>query len=206
MLSAEEKTLGLSKLRGDRLTFPQALPAENEPVALELADLSGDGVDEVVYIARQRQGRSSKYALHALRRDKGGKWKPHTFGSAKQVALELPATPKRLVKLDANGDGRPEFLVFLGLDRPPQFLTVNAEGVPVPVRARGGFQLGDVPAGAVFVGRAQRPLVLVAQENFARNLQLDDKQQWPCDRSIQRGGIELANCRRRVDRSRRQTG
>ncbi|MEX0716842.1 MAG: VCBS repeat-containing protein [Planctomycetaceae bacterium] len=177
VLSVREKTIGLSRLQGNRLTFPASLPVQDEPVAFDLADLDRDGKPEVVYIARRREARDSRYLLRALKWSKGDEWKPLPFGASNEIALDLPGEPKRLTTLDANRDRRPDFLAFIGLDRPPALLVTDADGVPKQVDSPGGIRLGDVAAGAVFVGGEKHPL-LVAQENFARNMRLDDKNQW----------------------------
>jgi hypothetical protein len=178
VLSTKEQTIGLSKFEGGRLTFPQTLPVEFEPATLEVADLNGDGRDEIVYIARDRSARTAKYTMHALRREADGSWKPHSFGSEPKAELDLKSAPNRLVRLDANEDGRPEFLVFMGLDRAPALLRLNEAGLPVEVTAQGGIRLGDISPGAMFLGRKEQPLVLVAQENFARSLKLEPNGQW----------------------------
>ncbi|HUG91959.1 MAG TPA: VCBS repeat-containing protein [Planctomycetaceae bacterium] len=176
LLSPREKTLGLSRFEGGRLTFPQALPAGDDLVAFELADLDADGREEIVVINRSREGRSSSYALQALRRTDDGGWQPKPFGETASVALDLAGTPDRLLRLDANADGRADFLVFFGADRPPRLLVTGEDGVPKPVDTAGGIQLGSISAGAVFAGRTGRPFVLVAQDKFARNLALDGSQ------------------------------
>jgi hypothetical protein len=182
VLSRKEKTLGLSQLKAGRLTFPRSLPVENEPVALEVTDLNGDGRHEIVYLSKQRQGRGAKYALHALAWSENGDWKPYSFGKedgkATSVPIETRGTPKRLIQLDANQDGRPDFLIFAGLDRAPLLLTTNADGIPTPVETRGGIGLGDISAGSIFIGQLEKPVVLAAQRNFARRLQLDENRQW----------------------------
>lgn len=181
-LSTREKTIGLSHMQDGRLSFPRALPIQDEPLALELADLNHDGKSEIVYIAKKRVGRDSQYRMSALMRNKQGDWEPHPLakrgGENNQATLELRGTPERLVQLDANNDGRPEFLVFLGLDRPPHLLTIGENGDLIDVPAQGGIQFGTVPAGAVFLGQLQTPVVLVAQGKFARNLRLDQNHQW----------------------------
>ncbi|MGE3314039.1 MAG: FG-GAP-like repeat-containing protein [Planctomycetaceae bacterium] len=180
VLSAQEKALGLSKLVAGRLSFPEPLSVEEEPVVLEAADLNGDSRPEIVYISRQRDGRNAKHDLRALQRGENGQWKPYLFGSGKvsNLSLDLPSTPTRLAQLDANGDGRSDFLIFMGTNRAPLLRSTNSDGVPVPVNPQGGIRLGDVSAGQVFIERAEKPLILAAQGNFARSLQLDDKQQW----------------------------
>jgi hypothetical protein len=176
VLSTREKTLGLSQFAGGRLTFPQSLPAGDDPVAFELADLDGDDHQEIVILSRSREGRSSSYALQALKRSAGNEWEPRSLGDSPSVALDLPGTPDRLVRLDANADGRSDFLVFFGADRAPKLLVTSDNGVPQAVDTSGGIQLGSIPAGALFAGRDDQRFVLVAQEKFARNLTLEDGQ------------------------------
>ena len=178
VLSAKEKTIGISQLKEGRLTFPQSIPVRKEPVALEVADLNADKKLEIVYVTRERAGRSSKYELRALHRDEQGKWLPHKFGDQDAVSLKLTGTPDRMLQLDANNDQRPDFLVFIGTDRTPLLLISNEKSIPEVVTTEGGIQFGDAPAGAVFVGRLDEPAILVAQEKFARNLRLDSKGAW----------------------------
>jgi hypothetical protein len=174
VLSTREKTLGWSRFEGERLTFPQALPTTNEPVAFELADITGDGRPEIVLIAREREGRSSKYHWHLFKKSSGGQWEP----VPQTVPVELKGTPERIVQLDANRDGRSDFLVFVGLDRTPQLFVTDEKNDFVEVTAAGGIQFGNVSAGGVFIGELDQPAILVAQDNFVRNLQLGDNQQW----------------------------
>jgi len=179
VLSTREKTLGLSRLRSGRLTFPVSLPVVNDPVAFELADLDGDGDFEIVYFSKSGKGRSSKYALRALSQTDQGAWEPYTFGKEQNsVPIALKETPRRLVTLDVNQNSRPDFLLFTGLERQPHLLKMSEEGIPSVVPSQSGIRLGDVAAGAVFVGELDGPAILAAQKNFARNLQLDEEGKW----------------------------
>jgi hypothetical protein len=179
VLSTREKTLGLSRLRSGRLSFPVSLPVENDPVAFELADLDGDGDLEIVTISRTGKGRSSKYALRALAQTEQGGWEQYAFGKKQQsVPIALKETPRRLVTLDANGNSRPDFLLFTGLERQPHLLGMSEEGIPSIVPSQSGIRLGDVASGAVFIGELDGPAILAAQKNFARNLQLDEEGKW----------------------------
>ncbi len=177
VLSSKERTIGISQLKDGRLTFPQPLPIEGDPVAIEVADINADQRPDVVYISRQKEGRSSKYELHAVVHS-GDNWKLHEFGGKTAVTLELGGTPSRLMQFDVNSDGKLEFLVFLGAEKSPVLISTGANGVPQIVPSENGPRLGEVADGAVFVGMVDKPAVLVAKENFARNLQMDDKQNW----------------------------
>jgi len=51
--------------------------------------------------------------------------------------------------------------------------------VPVELPpAEGGFGLGSVAAGGLFVGQLDQPVILVAQDKFARNIAVGEKNQW----------------------------
>jgi len=179
VLSSKEKTIGTSRMEAGRLTFPQGLPIDKEPVAVDLADLNGDGRPEIVYVARERTATQSKYSLQALTRLGGQEWRNFRFGDSAEIGLNLKATPDRLLALDANRDGRTDFMIFTGSDRAPLFLSTNSAGIPAEAAAaEGGFGLGNVAAGGMFLGTLDQPVVLVALNNFARNVVVNDKGQW----------------------------
>lgn len=181
VLSTREKTIGISKMENGRLTFPHGLPLEKEPVVFDLVDLNGDNRPEIVYVGKERGSSSAKFALAALTRTATGEWRSFKFSDHDSI----PIAPKgsnleRLTALDANHDGRPDFLIFsAGSDRPPMFLLSNPQGVPVELpTSEGGFGLGNVSAGGLFLGELDQPVILVAQNNFARNVAVNDKNHW----------------------------
>lgn len=177
VLSSEEKTLAVSRLKDGRLSFPQALPVKTgEPLCLDLADVTGDKRPDIVFLSRVRDGRNSSYYLTALSMAKDG-WQSHGFGEESGVEINTKYTPTHLKVLDANHDGRSDFLVFLGSSREPLLLVTNKDGKPELVENTSGIRLGEVESNAVFVGRDQR-MMLVAQQNFARSLMLSEGQEW----------------------------
>ncbi len=175
VLSTKEKTIGVSRMVDGRLTFPQALPmGGKEPIALELADLDNDKQPEVIYLTKARASRETTYTFEALRRGANGNWEPHQFDGKPSVTLELKASPNRIQRLDINGDGKPEFMIFGGSDKAPSLFSLDAKGVPIEVKTEGGIQLGNVQAGAVFFGQLQTSALLVAQDKFVRNMRFDE--------------------------------
>jgi len=179
VLSTREKTIGISKMEDGRLTFPHGIPLDKEPAVFDLVDLNGDGHLEIVYVGKERTGSSTKYALQALKHAGGSEWKTFKFGDQDSISVAPKSAPERLTAIDANHDGRPDFLIFAGSDRAPLFLLSNAQGVPVEVpSAEGGFGLGSVAAGGLFVGQLDQPVILVAQDKFARNIAVGEKNQW----------------------------
>src|SRR5262249_31494928 len=149
------------------------------PVAFDLVDLNGDSLPEIVYVGKERGSSSAKFTLQALARTPTGEWRSFKFTDHESIPVAPQGSPERLTAVDAHHDGRPDFLIFAGTDRPPMFLLSNAQGVPVELPAsEGGFGLGNVAAGGLFLGQLDQPVILVAQNNFARNVAVSDKNQW----------------------------
>ncbi|MGE5194606.1 MAG: FG-GAP repeat domain-containing protein [Deltaproteobacteria bacterium] len=179
VLSSREKTIGISKMENGRLTFPRGIPLDKEPAVFDLVDLNGDGQVEIVFVGKDRSGSATKYTLQALTHSAAGEWRTFKFGDHDSIPVAPKSSPERLTAVDANRDGRPDFLIFAGTDRPPLVLLSNAQGVPTEVSAaEGGFGLGNVSAGGLFVGQLDQPVILVAQEKFARNVAVGEKNQW----------------------------
>lgn len=170
VLSNKERSIGLCEFKNDRLTFPTTLPISGEPVAFELADLNRDGRLEIVYL--EKTGRKA-FVLHQLVRENGDDWQSHPLG-ADDGKLSLDSDPGYIRAIDANGDGRTDLLLTDPARRKPTLLVTNADGVPELVEAVGGVQLGDIDRGAVFSGKLDEPVTLVAQGNFARSVRLED--------------------------------
>jgi hypothetical protein len=51
VLSVKEKVLGISRFENDRLSFPTPIDLTGEPVAMQLADIDGDGSIDCLYIS-----------------------------------------------------------------------------------------------------------------------------------------------------------
>ncbi len=178
VLSTKEKAVGLCRMEGGRLSYPQVLTLADDPVAIELADLDRDGRHELICLCRDSDAGSSNYQLLAFSLNDSGEWNPRPFAAEKGnvVNLKLKSKPQRLMKLDANTDGRTDFLIFNGSE--PVLLLTDANGVPVEHKNRRGLGLGKVTPGALFIGRSENPSLLVAQQNFARSMKVDTAGRW----------------------------
>jgi hypothetical protein len=177
VLSTRETTIGISKLENGRLTFPQSLKLQRDPVAIEVTDLNQDGKPEIVYIGRERTSSSSKFTLLALTRDDAGNWNPVPFGDKLELALSVKGDPERLVQLDVNADKRPDFLIFQG-ERSPLILVSDGKGSLGELKSEGGLALGKVTPGGLFFGHLDQPIILAAQNNFARSLKVNEQNLW----------------------------
>ena len=156
------------------MSFPKAIPiggTDVEPNALETVDLDGDSTPEIVFVERRREGRSSKYALRALKFESLDTWSDVSFSDdAQSIPLDIKSSPSRLMSFNANDDDKADLLLFFQTSKEPLVLIGKDSGFE-PLVTDGGFQLGEVAAGAVFPGEVG---LLLSQESFTRNIKLED--------------------------------
>jgi hypothetical protein len=172
VLSTKEKSLGVARMDEGRLTFPTSLPISGEPVAFALVDQDQDGTPELLVLEKVRRG---QYALRQLKR-KGREWKP--AGDEPLVELESSNEPGSIQALDANRDGRTDLVLISDVGREPTLLLATEDGKFEVARTEGGVQIGQIGRGSIFSGTLDDPVTLVAQDNFARSLRLDESNRW----------------------------
>jgi hypothetical protein len=178
VLSEKEKQIGRSLLTDGRLTFPTPLPISGEPVAMDVADLDGDKIPEVLYVTRSRAAGPEQFALRGMKREKSGNFVPFRWGPEDNVPLKgIGEAPPAIQVLDVNRDGRADVLVFSDGSGPPLLLLGRAGEPPAPAAGSLGPLAGVKPAGLT-VANLNGPALIVAQNSFARNLTLDKEGNW----------------------------
>lgn len=180
VFSSKENSIGISKFDGGRLGFPKNIETTGELKVFELVDLNGDSKDELVVVTKDEAGRgrgASKYKVSALARESDGAWKPMKLKGKDSLEVELKGDPQRMIKVDANLDGKSDLLLTYDGGKAPKLL-LQKDGELVSENETGGIQLGEVRAGAVFNGQLEKPAFLVAQGNFARSMSLDPQNKW----------------------------
>ncbi len=176
ILSDQEKQIGQSEFVRGRLSFPTPLPITGEPVALDLADLNGDKVPEVVYVARTKPG-ADTFELRALTRPKAGPFVPYKWGDVDSVALGgVKTVPAAMESLDINRDGQADLLIYNAYG-PPQLLLGKKDGPPQPFTGGLGPLTGATPS-TVGLMNLDGPALIVAQNSFARRVALGPKGNW----------------------------
>ena len=178
VLSEQEKQIGRSTMENGRITFPSPLPITGEPLAMDLGDLDGDKNQELVYIAKGKAPNGADaYNLRALKRDALGTFKAYVWGPAEQVIIAgLSDPPAGVETIDVNRDGLMDFLVFPGYGSP--ILLIGRQGQPPkPFTGSLGPMAAATPAGLSLMD-LNGPALIVAQNTFARHIQLDSKGQW----------------------------
>jgi hypothetical protein len=178
VLSEQERQIGRSVYADGRLTFPAPLPLSGDPVALEVADLDGDKIPEIVYVTRDKAPTSTAdlFSLRALKQQKAGGFVPFRWGQTDSVVLNGISDVPTVQVLDVNRDGQPDFLCYTSGG--PRSLLLGRPGEP-PAAAGGGLgPLSDIGPAGLTEMNLDGPALVLAQKTYARNLFLDKDGHW----------------------------
>jgi hypothetical protein len=105
-LSVKEKTIGISRWADGRLTFPASLKIVGEPVAMDVADVDGDGKMDLLYVSKGPE--KDKYHLRTLLSI--GSDEP---AAGPELLLEgVEDKPRDLRAVDIDHDGRIDALIL----------------------------------------------------------------------------------------------
>ncbi len=174
LLSKEEKSIGMSKFDKGRLSFPQSLSIDGEPVAMTVGKCLKDQDFNLIYATKVKD-KDGEFELKIQKLDAAGSKSPHL-----QFALpKLKDTPSALRLADVNQDGLMDVLVFVPYEALTTMLQTE-EGKFTAMSADEGAGLGLVkesnPAGYCLadVTGDGKPEVLLAQKSFARALKVVD--------------------------------
>ena len=179
VLSVKEKVIGLSKFENDRLSFPKPLALTGEPIAMELADIDGDGATDCLYISKDGDDTRTLRTLSNLAATGAN------AGGSGVPALELTkltSNPDGLRVFDADQDGLQDVLIFVTYESPILVRQIERNRFEVVDSAKSqsslikeaslrSIALADVD------GNSGREL-LVAQKSFARSLIFSEGQNW----------------------------
>ncbi len=193
VLSVKEKVIGISDFVDDRLSFPKPVELTGEPVAMDLADVDGDGSIDCLYISKDFNDiRTLRviYNLGASDEARGSLAKRKQRKILEKVgetepALELKGlatNPDGLKILDVDQDGREDVLIFVKYELPILVRQIQKRKFEIVDSPRAQASLiKDASLSSIGVadvdGRAGEEL-LVAQKNFARSLVFSDGKKW----------------------------
>jgi hypothetical protein len=184
VLSVKEKIIGLSKFENGRLSFPQPLDLNGEPLAMELADVDRDKTIDCVYVSKDVNDVRTLSVIYGL--GKVRKKRAKTSRVRKNVPAlelkELASDPDGLKVLDVDQDGLQDVLIFVKYES-PTLVRQTRKGVFQTVdspRAQASL-IKDASLSSIFVAdvdaKAGKEL-LVAQKNFARSLLFANGRNW----------------------------
>ncbi len=195
VLSLKEKVIGISEFKDDRLSFPNSVGVTGEPVAMEMADIDGNGSIDCLYVSRSNNDLRTLravYDLAASEKDRADLAEGNTEKSettkktgGDRLVLELKkltSNPDGLKVLDVDHDGLLDVLIFVIYESPILVRQVEKNKFEVVDSPKAQSSLiKDANLRSIFVanvdGKAGDEL-LVAQKNFARSLVFSEVQTW----------------------------
>ncbi len=184
--STVEKSIGVACWKDGRLSFPETVPIDFDPLGLELLQLNPADGPTLVFLTRSKDGRDAVFTLRGLyRRTPDAQWEPHpAFGVADGLTVNVKSAPERIVATDVMGDPRPEILLMQG-NKAPMVLRLDDAQRFQEVTIGGTVSTGTLSAKAAFPCRLNdRPGLLVTQDNFARHLEVSPLNRWQIGEQI----------------------
>ncbi|MHC4432773.1 MAG: FG-GAP repeat domain-containing protein [Planctomycetota bacterium] len=186
VLSVKEKVIGLSRFENGRLSFPKPIELTGEPVAMELADVDGDGTTDCLYISKDGDNARTLWTVYNLavaEPDAGGSDLDDASRRAPGLELkELSSNPDGLKVLDADQDGLQDVLIFVAYELPILVRQIEKDRFEVvdSAKSQGSLIKEASPRSIALAdvdGKAGTEL-LVAQKSFARSLVFSEGQNW----------------------------
>jgi len=195
ILSIREKVIGISRYEEGRFSFPKPIDIDGEPVAMDLADINGDGKIDCVYVAVDANQTRWLRAVDNSAMQTKEKSSSGLFGSKKRdtawhilfgegLKLErLRSNPDGIKVLDADQDGLADVLIFDRYNPPPLFARQIEKGKfeLVDSAAAQSSLIRDASMSSIKLADIDQKSgdeLLIAQTNFARSLVFSDKGVW----------------------------
>ncbi|MEN6426487.1 MAG: VCBS repeat-containing protein [Phycisphaerales bacterium] len=177
VLSVDEKLIGLSRLEGERLSFPQTVAVVGEPQAMELADLNQDGLLDLAYVAKGPDPAGAFFFRSVL---SIGQAASEPGPSLKLTGVE--DRPEDLLACDIDHDGDTDLILVRSYD-PLLLVRQTGAGVfeqQVQDQTHSGLvsNLGSSAISIVPLGKDGSPALLVARGDFARSMYFDSEKGW----------------------------
>ncbi|MHC4436488.1 MAG: FG-GAP repeat domain-containing protein [Planctomycetota bacterium] len=177
VLSLKEKVIGLSEYQNDRLSFPKPVDVTGEPVAMELADINGDGAIDCLYVSRSDDDIRTLRAVYNLAAtEKAGR-----DGLALELK-KLSANPDGMKVLDVDQDGLLDVLIFVSYEPPILVRQVKKNKFEVIDSPKAQSSLiKDASLRSISIANVDGKSgdeLLIAQNNFARSLVFSEGQTW----------------------------
>jgi hypothetical protein len=175
VLSVKERVIGISKFSDGRLSFPKALDVAGEPVAMELADIDGDGATDCIYVSRSQSDTRSLKVIYNVSKKQGT---PDINNAAEAELPRLAANPQGIKVIDVDQDGLKDVLVFVKYELPiliHQKTTREFEVIDSPKAQNSLLKEATLRSiSTADIDDKKKDELLIAQNNYARSLVFAD--------------------------------
>lgn len=191
VISVNEKVIGITKYKNNRLSFPETIDLNAEPLAAELADIDGNDTIDCLYICKDPNNNRFMRVIYDLN---NSLTENKTSAAADNIGNEndlpepnlkiekLSANPQGLKVIDVDQDGLMDVLVFVKYETP----------VLIHQYKKGEFKIIDSPqANSSLISNASLSSIatadvdgkkgkelLLAEKNFARSLIFENGIKW----------------------------
>ncbi len=176
ILSQKEKTIGISDYKNNRLTFPSSIETIDSPLATEFGDINNDGKVDCLFIGIDPNN------VRKLRIVKNLEKNIEVEPNALLVLDEMEANPESIKIVDADNDGLKDLIAFVKYEDPIFIKQVKEGKFEIPDKR-------DTRASLIskaFVNNISvddvdmdcKAEILVAQDNFARSLVMNNEGKW----------------------------
>jgi hypothetical protein len=199
VVSGPERMIGIASPEGERFPFPRTLPLEGEPAAMDLADMNGDGIDDLILVVSSGEGRNRSTSIEVRFGSEGG------LSPEPAIRRELESVrkiPDAVRAMDLDRDGRPDCLVFVpGGSEVPLILMNRDEGLV------GDWGEGEIPGLGILEGADPARIAhvdcdgdgaqeaLVAAGNLARTLLVEADAETVHPRVLEQFNVPAADVR-----------
>lgn len=191
ILSVKEKVIGISSFEDDRLSFPNPISLTGEPIAMELADVDGDGGVDCSYVAKDENDTRILRIIYNLPASEKQPTSTNTELNAAEksgengFALELQkltSNPDGLKVIDVDQDGLQDIMIFVSYELPILVHQVEKNKFEIVDSPRAQSSLiKDASLSSIAVADIDDKTgseLLIAQNNFARSLVFSPDQSW----------------------------
>ncbi len=176
VLSVKEKIIAISRLTKGRLSFPESVNISDEPQAMGLGDVNGDGKTDLAYISKEKGKR--KYVLRTIL----SIGRPTAEKGLELQLDDLKDKPLDLRIADIDNDGRADVMVIRAYG-PILLIRQSEPGKFIPVtraEVQSGLVANVQPSTLSLapLGPDGSTAVLLTKKTFARAVIFDVEKGW----------------------------
>ncbi len=178
IFSKKENVIGISKFeKSGVLSFPDPIKTEGKITAVNLADMNGDGKNDLIYGAEIQEPKKVKGVVIRLKTEDGSFSKEEIRITPKD---KFRSSPEKIVIFDADGNGLNDLFVFVPFEKNFRIFLQEKEGSFNEISASPSFDTGIIEkvkeenfSVSDLDGDGKKEFI-ITRNNFARILTIQD--------------------------------